>query len=139
MTHWTEKWGGKKLQKVISEYEYLCGYGRSFAMYMVHGGTNFGLTAGANGLKDKPSDYWGAITSYDYDAPINEQGAATPKYHALRALISKHIDWPLPDIPEPLPLIDLPPIPMKPKASLLNNLPKPIPHHKPLVFESSEL
>lgn len=45
-------------------------------MYLVHGGTNFGLTAGANGL-DKASDYWGAITSYDYDAPINEQGSAT--------------------------------------------------------------
>jgi beta-galactosidase len=48
-------------------------------MYMVHGGTNFGLTAGANAFndKDKAYDYKGHITSYDYDAPINEQGAAT--------------------------------------------------------------
>ena len=53
-------------------------------MYVVHGGTNFGLTAGANGLKDKPNDYWGAITSYDYEAPINEQGSPTPKYFKLR-------------------------------------------------------
>jgi beta-galactosidase len=45
--------------------------GNSFAMYMAHGGTNFGLTAGANGLNLKVNDYWGAITSYDYDAPIN--------------------------------------------------------------------
>ena len=77
MTHWTQKWGGKKQEKVIKEYEFLLGNGHSFAMYMVHGGTNFGLTAGANGLKDKVNDYWGAITSYDYDAPINEQGSAT--------------------------------------------------------------
>jgi beta-galactosidase len=40
-------------------------------MYVVHGGTNFGLTAGANGLNWSLSDYWGALTSYDYDAPIN--------------------------------------------------------------------
>lgn len=40
-------------------------------MYVAHGGTNFGLTAGANGLTAQVSDYWGAITSYDYDAPIN--------------------------------------------------------------------
>ena len=53
MTHWTEKWGGKKIEKVIQEYKFLCERGHSFAMYVVHGGTNFGLTAGANGLKDK--------------------------------------------------------------------------------------
>jgi len=29
-------------------------------MYLAHGGTNFGLTAG-----------YGLITSYDYNAPIN--------------------------------------------------------------------
>ena len=52
----------------------------SYSMYMVHGGTNFGLTAGANSFKGGKYDYRGHITSYDYDAPINEQGSATPKY-----------------------------------------------------------
>ena len=37
---------------------------------MVHGGSNFGLTAGANS-KNKGGDYEGHITSYDYDAPID--------------------------------------------------------------------
>ena len=37
----------------------------SFSMYMVHGGTNFGFTNGAN------SPVQIHITSYDYDAPIN--------------------------------------------------------------------
>ena len=46
-------------------------YNHSYSMYMVHGGTNFGLTAGANGLNHGESDYWADITSYDYDAPIN--------------------------------------------------------------------
>lgn len=52
-------------------------------MYMVHGGTNFGLTAGANAAAKK-LDYAPTVTSYDYDSPINEQGGATPKYYALR-------------------------------------------------------
>jgi len=42
-------------------------------MYMVHGGSNFGLTAGANSKdgKGEKGDYTAHITSYDYDAPIN--------------------------------------------------------------------
>lgn len=65
-------------------------------MYMVHGGTNFGLTAGANGLSMKSNDYWGAITSYDYDAPINEQGSPTQKYITLRKLFKDNVKWPVP-------------------------------------------
>jgi len=34
-------------------------------MYMVHGGTNFGLWAGANS-KDTPDSYTADITTYDY-------------------------------------------------------------------------
>jgi hypothetical protein len=53
---------------------------------MAYGGTNFGLTAGANGFPD--NDYMPHITSYDYDSPINEQGGVTPKYYATRKLFS---------------------------------------------------
>jgi beta-galactosidase len=64
---------------------------------MVHGGTNFGLTAGANSYNKQQFDYRGDITSYDYDAPINEQGSSTPKYRALKNLISKYVEWTVPD------------------------------------------
>ena len=43
----------------------------SFSMYMAHGGTNFGLTAGASFIENKPYDYRGIITSYDFNAAIN--------------------------------------------------------------------
>lgn len=56
----------------------------SYSMYMVHGGTNFGLTAGANAYSGEKFDYRGHVTSYDYDAPINEQGGSTAKYVALK-------------------------------------------------------
>lgn len=37
---------------------------------MAHGGTNFGLTSGANRVA-KLQKYSAHVTSYDYDAPIN--------------------------------------------------------------------
>ena len=53
-------------------------------MYMAHGGTNFALTAGANAKYIEHKGFGGALTSYDYDAPINEQGSSTPKYLLIR-------------------------------------------------------
>ena len=44
--------------------------GASVNLYMFHGGTNFGLTNGAN---DKGT-YQPITTSYDYDAPLDEAG-----------------------------------------------------------------
>ena len=43
----------------------------SINLYMFHGGTNFGFMNGrsARGTIDLPQ-----ITSYDYDAPLDEQG-----------------------------------------------------------------
>jgi beta-galactosidase len=46
-------------------------YNHSFSMYMAHGGSNFGLWAGANAFQNKSFDYGAHVTSYDYDAPIN--------------------------------------------------------------------
>jgi beta-galactosidase len=39
---------------------------------MYHGGTSFGITAGANGDTES---YQPTVTSYDYDVPIAEVGA----------------------------------------------------------------
>ena len=46
--------------------------GGSVSFYMAHGGTNFGLFAGANhdGTRLQPT-----VTSYDSHAPIAENGA----------------------------------------------------------------
>lgn len=43
----------------------------SYSMYMAHGGTSFGLTAGANSRYVDQLGFSGQLTSYDYDAPIN--------------------------------------------------------------------
>ncbi|WP_235032549.1 glycoside hydrolase family 35 protein [Actinacidiphila yanglinensis] len=53
----------------------------SVSLYMAHGGTNFGLWAGANhdGTRFQPT-----VTSYDSDAPIPEHGVPGAKFFALR-------------------------------------------------------
>ena len=76
-------------------------------MYMVHGGTNFGLTAGANSYYEK-FDYKGDVTSYDYDAPITEQGKATEKYMTFRKYVSDYVTWVIPEkIPDPIPTMTI--------------------------------
>ncbi len=55
--------------------------GGSISLYMAHGGTNFGLWAGAN---DVDGELRPTVTSYDSDAPIAEDGTLTAKAHALR-------------------------------------------------------
>jgi hypothetical protein len=43
----------------------------SFSMYLAHGGTGFGLVAGANFKEVEEYGFLPQITSYDYDAPID--------------------------------------------------------------------
>ena len=64
--------------------------GASVNIYMLHGGTNFGLTNGAN---DK-GVYQPTVTSYDYDAPLDEAGRPTEKFWAFREVISRYAPVP---------------------------------------------
>ena len=67
-------------------------------LYMLHGGTNFGFTSGAN--TDPQGKYQPTVTSYDYDAAISECGDLTPKYHAFREVLGEYTELPpLPDFP----------------------------------------
>ena len=55
--------------------------------YMFCGGTNFGFY---NGALKRP-DYIALPTTYDYDAPISEEGLPTPKYFALRDVLDEYL------------------------------------------------
>jgi beta-galactosidase len=59
----------------------------SINFYMFVGGTNFGFNAGAHHFPTQR--YSPMVTSYDYDAPINEAGQLTPKYFAIRRVLHK--------------------------------------------------
>ena len=135
LTHWGEEWARPDSAKLIKQVKFLMDNKKSFNFYVIHGGTNFGFTAGANsGRKGYEPD----VTSYDYDAPINEQGVATPKYMALRKLLGSYLPKgkKLPDIPDPIPAFEMPALSMQPFTSVWENLPKPVSSVQPKPFEA---
>lgn len=135
LTHWGEKWVKPDTTQLLKEVKFLMDNKKSFNFYVIHGGTNFGYTAGANsGSKGYEPD----VTSYDYDAPVNEQGQATPKYLALRRLIGSYLPRgkKLPPIPAPVPVVDIPPIGMQPFSTVWDNLPQPVNSVQPKTFEA---
>jgi len=103
LTHWKEKWQRPDTANLLKELEYLLEHKKSFNLYVVHGGTNFGFTAGANAFS--PVQFQPDVTSYDYDAPVNEQGQATPKYYSIRQMIGHYTGHKLPEIPAPVPVM----------------------------------
>ncbi len=132
LTHWGEKWARPDTGGLLKEVDFLMKTKRSLNFYVIHGGTNFGFTAGANsGGKGYEPD----VTSYDYDAPISEQGNSTPKYMALRNLIFRYTGV-MNEIPAPIPSVDIPEFPMKPIASIWNRLPSPVWSVQPKPFEA---
>jgi len=134
LTHWGEKWQRPDTIDLLKSVKYLLDHKKSFNLYVVHGGTNFGFTAGANAFS--PVQYQPDVTSYDYDAPIDEQGRPTPKYFALRNLIAHSVSYKIPDVPAPVPVISIPSFTLQPFTSLWDELPKPTITPQPQPMES---
>lgn len=135
LTHWGENWVRPDTSALLRDVRYLMDNRKSFNLYVIHGGTNFGFTAGANsGGKGYEPD----VTSYDYDAPIDEQGRPTAKYAALRKLIGSYLPRgkKLPDIPAPVEAVEILPIPLNIFTSVWDNLPQPVNSVQPGPFES---
>ena len=117
---WFDKWGARHetrpAKDMVEGMDEMLSKGISFSLYMTHGGTSFGHWAGANSPGFAPD-----VTSYDYDAPINEYGQATPKYWELRKMMAKYNDGKkLPAVPKaPMPIITIPKFELKTFAELL--------------------
>ncbi|RFS26455.1 beta-galactosidase [Chitinophaga silvatica] len=135
LTHWGEQWQRTGIDGITKEVKFLMDTKRSFNLYVIHGGTNFGFTAGANsGGKGYEPD----VTSYDYDAPISEQGVATPKYMALRQLMASYLPKgkKLPAIPAAIPTITIPAVTPTNYTSIWDHLPTAIKTPQPKPFEA---
>ena len=106
---WFDKWGARHetrpAKDMVEGMDEMLSKGISFSLYMTHGGTSFGHWAGANSPGFAPD-----VTSYDYDAPINEYGLATPKFWELRTMMQKYNDGKkMPTVPKaPMPIITVP-------------------------------
>ncbi|HNV03705.1 MAG TPA: beta-galactosidase [Vicinamibacterales bacterium] len=135
LTHWGEAWARPSPDALLKEVSFLLSNRKSFSLYVAHGGTNFGFTAGAN---SGGAGYEPDLTSYDYDAPIGEQGRPAPKYYALREAIAASLPAgeKLPPVPDPIPAVAVPEFPMRAYASIWGNLPAPQRSVQPRPFEA---
>jgi len=135
LDHWGEAHAVVPAGKLIPGLDALLSAGVSVNLYMLHGGTNFGFTSGANyGGRFQPQP-----TSYDYDAPLDEAGRPTPKYFALREVILRNLP-PGARVPEPppaLPVIEIPPVELTETAPLFDGLPGPIISERTLTMEEA--
>jgi beta-galactosidase len=133
---WFDLWGHphqtRPIAPQLEDLNYILGHGASINIYMIHGGTSFGMMAGAS---QSTGAYRGNVTSYDYDAPIDEAGHPTPKFYAYRDVILKYThEKPLP-VPAVPPVIAVPQFTLTQSASLWDHLPKPIQSEQPLTME----
>ena len=116
---WFDKWGAnhetRPAKDMVEGMDEMLSKGISFSLYMTHGGTSFGHWAGANSPGFAPD-----VTSYDYDAPINEYGGTTDKFFQLRRMMQKHSKEPLPAVPAPPHMmISIPPFELTERADIL--------------------
>jgi len=107
---WFDHWGGGHAVRDPGEaaavLREILECGASVNLYMAHGGTSFAGWAGANrggALHDGPLEP--DVTSYDYDAPVDEVGRPTPKFRAFREVLAGYADGPLPEPPPAPPVL----------------------------------
>ncbi|MBR2632031.1 MAG: beta-galactosidase [Lentisphaeria bacterium] len=114
MEYWTggnggiTHWGAPRNRANLDEQKHFCSEldkilarGASVNLYMLLGGTNFGFTNGANTETPPFDNYACGVTSYDYDAPMQEWGDAAPKFKAIQDVIRKYNPATPDEIPAP--------------------------------------
>lgn len=131
-THNTNSGNSAAIKKNQKDLEWILNNNGSFAIYMFHGGTNWGFQNGANWeSKVQP-----VSTNYDYGAPLDETGRRTDIYDALRETLRP---WQgpegLPPLVEQTPLIEVPSFSVKPAMGLFDSLPKPVRKSHPVNME----
>ncbi len=132
---WFDYWGNGghmrgNLEESVKDLDKMLELGH-VNLYMFHGGTNFGFMNGSNYSDRLTPD----TASYDYDAPLTEDGQATEKYRRYRDVIAKYRA-----IPETVPSTDIRrkaygALPVQERTGLFPALedlstPVPSPHHQ---------
>jgi beta-galactosidase len=118
--HWGERHHTRPASDAAQTLEEILQAGASVSLYMFHGGTNFGFMSGANAAPGPK--YQPAITSYDYDAPLDEAGNPTEKYTAFRAVIGRLTGQDLAPVPAAVPAAAFGKVHLTQSASLWDNL-----------------
>jgi len=124
---WFDHWGGKhaatNAANEAANLDWMLKQGYSVSIYMFHGGTSFGWMNGAN---SNGKNYEPDVTSYDYDAPLDESGRPTAKYPLFRQVIAKDTGTLPPAVPSVAPTMKIPPFEAEESVSLWKVLPEPV-------------
>ena len=127
---WFDHWGGERhlpdARQQADDLEWMLGQGYSVSLYMFHGGTSFGWMNGANWDKGQ---FQPDVTSYDYDAALDESGRPTRKYFTFRDVIAKVTGIAAPPVPATPATQAISAFPLTESASLWDNLPAPVISH----------
>lgn len=136
--HWGESHHVRSASSMMGTIDELFDAGGSISLYMAHGGTNFGLWAGAN----HDGVIQPTVTSYDSDAPIGEDGRVNAKFTAVRDAFAAQRAMAVSDLPalpaDPvfLPHASHPLTPMSSVADIVTASAFSHPSPMPLSFES---
>jgi beta-galactosidase len=102
---WFDTWGQshhppKSDRQFFGPIDWMFAHRVSFSLYMAHGGTSFGGWTGCR------NPFVPNVTSYDYEAPINEHGRANPSFAKYRARAANYLNpgETIPDVPAPIPV-----------------------------------
>lgn len=123
-TGWFDNWGRphetRSVSSFIGSLKDMMDRRISASLYMAHGGTTFGQWGGANS-----PPYSAMVASYDYNAPIGEQGNATDKFYAVRNLLKNYLNpgEKLGDIPPQIPVVSFAKVALTETANLFETLP----------------
>lgn len=104
---WFDTWGqahhyAKSDEEFFGPIDWMLEHGASFSLYMAHGGTSFGGWTGCR------NPFVPNVTSYDYEAPISEQGRENPSFAKFRDRAAKYLNpgEEIPPSPDPIPVKD---------------------------------
>jgi beta-galactosidase len=124
---WFDHWGEKHqvTDAAVQEADIRAAIekGYSINLYMAEGGTSFGWMNGAN---SDGKSYQPDVSSYDYDAPIDEAGRPRQKYFAMRKMIAETTHLALLPVPDSPPMMTVPAIQLTESRSLWAKLPASI-------------
>ncbi|MGB2635459.1 MAG: glycoside hydrolase family 35 protein [Candidatus Acidiferrum sp.] len=133
---WFDHWGGKhgvtNAANEAANLDWMLRQGYSVSLYMFHGGTSFGWMNGAN---SDGKNYEPDVTSYDYNAPLDESGRPTLKYVSFRDVIAKATGTTPPAVPTVAPAIKIPEFKLEEAVSLWKVLPAPVRSEQALSME----
>jgi beta-galactosidase len=133
---WFDTWGAPhhlgNTKQYLEDLETMLKAGASFSIYMAHGGTTFGLWAGA----DRP--FKPDTSSYDYDAPVSEAGWIGEKFELTRKLMASYLlpGETIPAPPAKMPVASLPEFKLLDCAPIFQNLPEAVKEAAPRHMEA---